>query len=63
VRYMAPPEDDPVDMRRRLDEAERRLHTIGELALSPVVVVGTAEQKLVDAELRLNRIHDLATSL
>jgi hypothetical protein len=63
VRYMAPPEDDPVDMRRRLEEAERRLRTIGELALSQVVVVGTAEQKLVDAELRLNRIHDLATSL
>jgi hypothetical protein len=63
VRYMAPPEDDPIDMRRRLDEAERRLRTIGELALSQVVVVGTAEQKLVDAELRLNRIHDLATSL
>jgi hypothetical protein len=60
---MAPPEDDPVDMRRRLEEAERRLRTIGELALSQVVVVGTAEQKLVDAELRLNRIHDLATSL
>jgi hypothetical protein len=60
---MAPPEDDPVDMRRRLEEAERRLSTIGELALTQVVVLGTAEQKLVDAELRLNRIHDLATSL
>jgi hypothetical protein len=57
------PEDHPIDLRQRLDEVERRLRAIGELALSQVVVVGTAEQKLVDAELRLNRIHDLATSL
>jgi hypothetical protein len=39
------------------------LRAIGELALSQVVVVGTNEQKLVDAELRLSRIHDLATNL
>jgi hypothetical protein len=57
------PGDQPIDLRQRLDEVERRLRAIGELALSQVVVVGTAEQKLVDAELRLNRIHDLATSL
>jgi hypothetical protein len=56
-------EDEPVDLGQRLDEVERRLRAIGELALSQVVVVGTAEQKLVDAELRLSRIHDLATSL
>jgi hypothetical protein len=56
-------EDEPVDLRQRLDEVERRLRAIGELALSQVVVVGTAEQKLVDVELRLSRIHDLATTL
>jgi hypothetical protein len=56
-------EDEPFDLRQRLDEVERRLRAIEELALSQVVVVGTAEQKLVDVELRLSRIHDLATSL
>jgi hypothetical protein len=56
-------EDEPIDLRQRLEEVERRLRAVGELALSQVVVVGTAEQKLVDAELRLSRIHDLATNL
>ena len=56
-------EDEALDLRQRLDEAERRLRVIEELAVSQVAIVGTAEQKLIDAELRLNRIHALATKL
>jgi hypothetical protein len=33
-------EDEPFDLRQRLDEVERRLRAIEELALSQVVVVG-----------------------
>jgi hypothetical protein len=45
-----------------LEDAERRLAAIAEIASGQVDATGTAEMDLEDAELRLNRIHDLARS-
>jgi hypothetical protein len=50
------------DLKIRLDDAEGRLKAIGELASAPVVGGATAEEKLADAEIRLNHIYDLVTS-
>ena len=44
----------------RLEDAERRLAAIAEVASGQVDAKGTAEMDLADAELRLNRIYDLA---
>ena len=46
----------------RLEDAERRLAAIAEIAAAQVDATGTAEMDLADAESRLNRIHDLAKS-
>ena len=46
----------------RLEDADRRLATIAEIASGQVDATGTAEMDLADAELRLNRINDLARS-
>ena len=50
------------ELRRRLEDAERRLADIAEIAAGQVDTTGMAEMDLEDAELRLNRIHDLARS-
>lgn len=50
------------ELRRRLEDAERRLAAIAEIAAGQVDATGMAEMDLEDAELRLNRIHDLAES-
>lgn len=42
-------------------DAQSRLCSIRELAVDQVLVAGTTEQRLADAEIRLMRIHDLAT--
>jgi hypothetical protein len=49
------------DLKVRLDDAERRLNAIGEVASAEVVGGATAEEKLADAERRLNYIYDLVT--
>jgi hypothetical protein len=49
-----------VDVSERLEEAERRLAAIAEIASGQVAATGTPEKDLADAELRLNRIYDLA---
>lgn len=54
-------EKDPTDLAGRLTEAESRLASIRELAIDQVLFEGTTEQRLVDAEMRLIRIHYLAT--
>lgn len=48
------------DLARRVEEAERRLAAIAELASSPVVSRGTPETNLADAEARLTRILAIA---
>ena len=45
----------------RLTEAEGKLRSIRELAMNQVFVGGTTEKRLMDAEIRLRRIHALAT--
>jgi hypothetical protein len=50
------------DLKIRLDEAEGKLKAIGDLAAAPVAGGPTAEDKLADAERRLNYIYDLVTS-
>jgi hypothetical protein len=50
------------DLKIRLDEAEDKLKAIGDLASAPVAGGATAEDKLADAERRLNYIYDLVTS-
>ena len=50
------------ELRRRLEDAERRSAAIAEIAAGQVDATGMAEMDLEDAELRLNRIHDLAAS-
>lgn len=54
-------EKDPTDLAGRHTEAESRLASIRELAIDQVLFEGTTEQRLVDAEMRLIRIHYLAT--
>jgi hypothetical protein len=54
-------DEDPIELTERLGEALLRLKSILELASSEVVGGTTTEEKLEDAELRLNRIYDLAT--
>jgi hypothetical protein len=49
------------DLKIQLDEAEGKLKAIGELASAEVVGGATAEEKLADAERRLNHIYDLVT--
>ena len=49
------------DLQKWLLEAQSRLRAIRELAVDQVLVSGTTEQRLADAEIRLIRIHDLAT--
>lgn len=46
----------------RLEDAERRLAAIAEIAAAQVDAKGTPELDLADAESRLNLIHDLAKS-
>lgn len=53
---------DSRELSERLDDAERRLAAIAEIASGQVDAKGTAEMDLADAESRLNRIHDLAKS-
>jgi hypothetical protein len=53
-------DEDPIQLAARLGEAELRLKSILKLASSEVVGGDTTEEKLDDAELRLNRIYDLA---
>jgi hypothetical protein len=50
------------ELSERLEDAERRLAAIAEIASGQVGATGMAEMDLEDAESRLNRIHDLATS-
>jgi hypothetical protein len=50
------------DLKVKLDDAERRLNAIGDVASAEVAGGATAEEKLADAELRLNHIADLVTS-
>ena len=50
------------ELQDRLEDAERRLAAIAEIAAAQVDATGTAEMDLADAESRLNRIHDLARS-
>jgi hypothetical protein len=50
------------DLKIKLDEAEGKLKAVGELASAEVGGGATAEEKLADAELRLNHIYELATS-
>ena len=54
-------EGDSTDLDERLTRAERRLCSIRDLAIDQVLVDGTIEQRLLDAEIRLRRIHTLAT--
>lgn len=54
------PDEESIELTERLEEVERRLRSILELASSEVVSGATAEEKLEDAERRLNRIYDLA---
>lgn len=56
-----PSNEERVDLRVTLDEAERRLDAIGDVASGEVGTGVTAEEHLADAELRLNRIDDLVT--
>jgi hypothetical protein len=53
--------EDRADLEKRLIEAECRLRSIRELSVDQVLVEGTTDQRFVDAEGRLSRIHDLAT--
>lgn len=55
-------ESDDRELSERLEDAERRLAAISEIASGQVGATGMAEMDLEDAESRLNRIHDLATS-
>lgn len=55
-------DSDDRELSERLEDAERRLAAIAEIAAAQVEATGTAEMDLADAESRLNRIHDLATS-
>lgn len=55
-------DSDDRELSERLEDAERRLAAIAEIASGQVGATGMAEMDLEDAESRLNRIHDLATS-
>ena len=55
-------ESDDLEYSQRLEDAERRLAAIAEIASGQVDATGTAELDLADAETRLNRIYDLAKS-
>lgn len=52
--------EEPAGLTTRLDEAERTLHAITDVAAGEVGSGVTADQKLEDAELRLNRIYEIA---
>ena len=52
--------EDPAGLTTKLGEAERTLEAITDVAAGEVGVAVTAEQKLADAELRLNRIYEIA---
>lgn len=55
-------DQDDRELSERLEDAERRLAAIAGIASGQVGATGMAEMDLEDAELRLNRIHDLAAS-
>ncbi len=54
-------EEEYADLKQKLDEAERRLDAIGAVASAEVAGVATAEEKLADAERRLNHIYEWVT--
>jgi hypothetical protein len=50
-----------IEVQARLEDCERRLAAIAELAASEVDASGTVRRDLQDAEVRLDRIYDLAS--